>query len=91
MFGALPNDLCPKAPGFTMFFAVTLADRGSDLLVREIDHLRAVVPATRAERPFHIDAWVILPDHLHFIWTLPDGHRDFPTRWVRPSRGSHGA
>jgi putative transposase len=31
--------------------------------------------------PFHIDAWVVLPDHLHALWTLPDGDSDFPRRW----------
>lgn len=31
--------------------------------------------------PLYIDAHVILPDHLHCIWTLPDGDRDFSTRW----------
>ena len=36
---------------------------------------------TRFERPFHIDAWVVLPDHMHAVWTLPPGDRDFSTRW----------
>ncbi|MEI7994963.1 MAG: transposase [Methylococcaceae bacterium] len=31
--------------------------------------------------PFHIDAWVVLPDHLHCIWTLPTDTDDFPVRW----------
>jgi putative transposase len=31
--------------------------------------------------PFDIVAWVVLPDHLHFIWTLPEGDSDYPTRW----------
>jgi putative transposase len=43
--------------------------------------LREAVRATRAERPFGIDAWVVLPDHLHCVWTLPEGDRDFSTRW----------
>jgi putative transposase len=33
-------------------------------------------------RPFVIDAWVLLPDHLHCVWTLPDGDADFSTRWM---------
>ena len=32
-------------------------------------------------RPFTIDAWVVLPDHLHCVWTLPTGDDDFSTRW----------
>jgi putative transposase len=31
--------------------------------------------------PFHIEAIVILPDHIHTIWTLPEGDSDYPTRW----------
>jgi putative transposase len=32
--------------------------------------------------PFYIDAFVVLPDHLHAIWTLPEGDADFATRWM---------
>ena len=68
-------------PGGTYFFTVCLADRRSDLLVREVGALREAVRATRAERPFGIGAWVVLPDHLHCVWTLPEGDSDFPVRW----------
>lgn len=64
-----------------MFFTVALADRSSDLLVREVARLRAAVRAVRAARPFAIDAWVVLPDHLHAVWTLPEGDADFSRRW----------
>lgn len=64
-----------------MFFTVALADRRGDLLVREVERLRGAVRATRTERPFRIDAWVVLPDHLHAVWTLPEGDGDFSTRW----------
>ena len=73
--------LRPHAPGATVFFTVALAARGSDLLVREISRLREAVAATRAERPFGIDAWVVMPDHLHCVWTLPEGDADFSVRW----------
>lgn len=73
--------LRPRVPGATVFFTVTLADRSSDLLVGEIDFLREAVQKTRGERPFHIDAWVVLPDQLHCIWTLPEGGTDYSTRW----------
>ena len=49
--------------------------------MREIERLRQAVRVTRAERPFGIDAWVVLPDHIHAIWTLPAGDGDFSTRW----------
>jgi putative transposase len=43
--------------------------------------LRKAVQVTRAERPFRIDAWVVLPDHLHAVWTLPEGDADYSVRW----------
>ena len=71
----------PKVPGASVFFTVALTDRGSDILVREIEALRQAVRATRHERPFRIDAWVVLPDHMHAVWTLPEGDGDFSKRW----------
>jgi putative transposase len=56
-------------------------DRRPNLLVRYIDALRAVVRRVRARAPFHIDASVVLPDHIHCLWTLPQGDADFPGRW----------
>jgi putative transposase len=44
--------------------------------------LREAIEATRADHPFDIDAWVLLPDHLHCIWTLPQGDADYSTRWA---------
>ena len=43
--------------------------------------LREAITKVRLERPFQIDGWVLLPDHLHAIWTLPEGDTDFSTRW----------
>ena len=37
--------------------------------------------AGRSTRPFEVDAMVVLPDHLHCIWTLPPGDADFAIRW----------
>lgn len=71
----------PKQPGATVFFTVALADRGSDVLVREVEALRQSVRVTRMERPFGINACVVLPDHMHCVWTLPEGDSDFSTRW----------
>ena len=70
-------------PGGTFFFTVTLADRHSSALVDHIDALRAAFRAGRHERPFTIDAVVILPEHLHTIFTLPAGDADFSGRWRR--------
>jgi len=78
-------------PGGTFFFTVTLSDRTSTLLVTQIPILRAAFRTARAEHPFQIDAIVILPDHLHAIFTLPPGDADFPQRWRRiKSAFTHG-
>ena len=53
------------------------------MLIDRIDALRNAFSATRDERPFTIDAIVILPEHLHAIMTLPDGDGDFSGRWRR--------
>ena len=70
-----------RVPGATYFFTVNLRDRRSDLLAREVDLLRATVRATHARHPFHIDAWVVLPEHMHCLWTLPPRDFDYPLRW----------
>jgi putative transposase len=51
------------------------------LLTDRIDLLRDAVKRVRSSRPFTIDAWVVLPDHLHAVWTLPPGDDGFSTRW----------
>ena len=66
-------------PGGTFFFTVTAADRRSSILVENIASLRHAFRVTRGERPFTIDAVVILPDHLHIIMTLPVGDADSQT------------
>jgi putative transposase len=68
-------------PGGCFFFTVNLADRRLSLLTMHTEALRVAFRETRAHHPFTIDAIVVLPDHLHAIWTLPDGDTDFATRW----------
>lgn len=70
-----------RVPGGTYVFTVALADRTNTALVTHIDTLRSAVRMTRDERPFDINAWVVLPDHLIAVWTLPEGDADFSTRW----------
>jgi putative transposase len=70
-------------PGGTYFFTVALADRTSSALVDNVTALRMAFRIARHERPFTIEAIVILPDHLHAIWTLPSGDSDFSGRWKR--------
>src|SRR5438093_13742398 len=66
-----------RVDGGTYFFTVTLADRRSTALVDHVTSLRTAFRVTRQERPFALDAVVILPDHLHVILTLPEGDADF--------------
>jgi putative transposase len=68
-------------PGGCFFFTVNLADRGLRLLTEHVDALRGAIRVTRERHPFTIDAIVILPDHLHAVWSMPEGDRDFATRW----------
>lgn len=83
--------LRPRIPGVPVFFTVCLAERGSHLLAGEVGRLRDAVAATRAERPFAIDAFVVMPDHLHAVWTLPEGDTDYSVRWrLIKSRFSRG-
>jgi len=71
-----------SVPGATWFFTVNLAERrGNRLLVDEIDALRTAFRAVQTAHSFRIEAAVILPDHLHCIWTLPPGDSDFSARW----------
>nr|WP_315472170.1 transposase [uncultured Undibacterium sp.] len=68
--------------GATYFFTVVTERRQSILTNEDVrDALRAAIVKVRASHPFEIDAWVLLPVHLHCIWTLPEGDADFSTRW----------
>ena len=71
-----------RVPGGTYFFTLALANRRSNLLVREIAALRAAVVRTRLLYPFQIDAWVMLPEHMHAVWTLLDGDAGYSLRWT---------
>jgi putative transposase len=77
----MPDYRRNRVPGGTYFFTVNLLDRRSELLVAHIDALRAAVRHARNRARFHIDAWVVLPEHMHCLWTLPDGDTNFPGRW----------
>jgi putative transposase len=70
-----------RVAGGTYFFTVTLRDRTSTLLVERIDQLCEALRETKQVRPFYIDAMVVLPEHLHAIWTLPADDDDFSGRW----------
>ncbi len=77
----MPDYRRNRVPGGTLFFTVNLLDRRSDLLVTQIQAPRDAVRQVRLDAPLHIDAWVVLPDHMHCLWTLPAGDVGFPGRW----------
>jgi putative transposase len=69
-------------PGAKWFFTLILAKRQNNrLLTDNIDLLRSAFAYVKKRKPFNIDAIVILPEHLHCIWTLPSEDCDFSTRW----------
>ncbi|MEL6800647.1 MAG: transposase [Pseudomonadota bacterium] len=71
----------PRIEGATVFFTVALAVRGGTALVDHVGALRAAVRVTKVERPFSIRAFVVMPDHLHAVWTLPEGDAAYSVRW----------
>ena len=71
-----------KIPGATYFFTVVTYNRQHLFQSDEtVQLLRQAIYTVKQRYPFNIDAIVLLPDHLHCIWTLPDGDADFSTRW----------
>jgi REP-associated tyrosine transposase len=77
----MPNYRRAFVPGGCWFFTVNLLERRNALLVDRIEMLRDAVQRTRERYPFAIDAFVVLPDHIHAVWTLPPGDADFSLRW----------
>jgi len=77
----MPDYRRNRAPGGTYFFTVNLLQRNRTLLTDNIELLRESVRTTRRAKPFHIDAWVVLPEHMHCIWTLPEDDADYASRW----------
>ena len=77
----MPQYRRAEIKGGLFFFTVVLADRSSDLLLDEIDHLRQVYRSVQTSRPFETIAICILPDHIHAIWALPENDADFSRRW----------
>jgi len=77
----MPNYHRAWVPGGTCFFTVNLQDRTQTLLVDRIDVLRAAFRTACLSRPFEILAAVVLPDHLHCIWSLPSSDTDNMTHW----------
>ena len=73
--------------GASYFFTVVTYRRQRILCDEPIRNaLRVAIEKVRASHPFEINAWVLLPDHLHCVWTLPEGDADFSSRWMKIKR-----
>jgi putative transposase len=71
-----------RISGGTYFFTLAVSDRRNGALLTEnADALREAFRQVRRAHPFTLDAVVVLPDHLHCLWTLPPGDSDYPMRW----------
>lgn len=69
-------------PGGCYFFTVVTLERRPLLTQpQSIARLRAAFKQVTNRRPFEIESIVIMPDHLHCLWRLPEGDNDFSTRW----------
>lgn len=78
----MPNYRRANVVGGCYFFTVTTLHRQPLLLEEDVRAaLREAIVSVRETLPFSIDAWVLLPDHLHCLWTLPPDDADFSTRW----------
>jgi putative transposase len=78
----MPNYRRANIRGGTYFFTVNTLSRQTFLLDGAVRAaLRAGINLVRESYPFTIEAWVLLPDHLHCLWTLPPDDWDFSTRW----------
>ena len=72
-----------RLQGGTYFFTVVMAERHLDLLVRHVEHFKAVWREEQQRTPFVTLGLVVLPDHLHAVWRLPEGDTDYSSRWRR--------
>ena len=83
----MPDYRRAVVPGATYFFTLVSYRRQPILCNEDVrSSLREAIRAVRGERTFEIDAWVLLPDHMHCIWRLPHGDSDYSGRWARIKR-----
>ena len=70
-----------RVAGGTYFFTSTLRDRRSRRLTDYIEELRGSYMRVSRARPFETIAIVVLPEHLHAVWRLPERDSDYSGRW----------
>jgi putative transposase len=78
---SMPNYRRTKVAGATYFFTVNLLDRRSQWLVERIDVLHEAIEWVHVQHPIHVDAWVVMPEHMHAVWTLPPDDGNYALRW----------
>lgn len=78
----MPDYRRSHVPGGTFFFTVVTHQR------RRLFHIERnrlllgnVIRECQAKWPFEINAIVLLPDHLHALWTLPRGDSNYSAQW----------
>jgi len=69
------------AGGCYFFTVVTLHRQPFFGQAEKVNLLRQAFRFVKVQRPFYLEAIVVLPDHLHCIWQLPDGDTDYSSRW----------
>ena len=99
----MPNYRRADIPGTSYFFTVVSHRRRPILCDESVRHaLRQAITTVKTKHSFDIDAWVLLPDHLHCIWRLPENDHAYLVRWSMIKRlvtqsladvgnGAHGA
>jgi putative transposase len=79
----MPEYRRARTAGATYFFTVVSQERRPILTTEAVrTALREAIQQARTTLLFQIEGWVLLPDHLHCIWTLPDGDANFSARWA---------
>ncbi len=76
----MPNYRRIHIPGATWFFTINLLERRTTLLTDNAVALRHAIYWTKRRHPFRIDALVVLPDHMHALFTLPPDDTDYAIR-----------
>lgn len=76
----MPNYCRNRTKGGCYFFTVNLLERHQNrLLIEQINLPRKVVRQVKIKHSFHIDGWVVLPEHMHFVLTLPQSENSYAT------------
>jgi putative transposase len=84
----MPDYRCHYREGGSYFFTAVTHHRQKILLYKDIrTALRASINEVRQTLPFKVEAWILLPDHLYCIWTLPENDENYSLRWLLIKRG----